>query len=76
MQQTCNKYTNAHFVNLNSNGFYTVNGSTNYMRCCKNNGCNCKGSGEKDASFHLTDNGYKQMLKTVLTVIGETTYLK
>ena len=76
IKQVCNKYSNAHFLDLNANGFNTINGSTNYLRCCKNNGCGCTGTGEKDKSFHLTDEGYKQMLKTALTIIGETTYLK
>ena len=69
------KYKNAYFVNLNEGGFDTAHNNYSAMDCCVNDGCGCGQNGQP-SGFHLKPEGYKNMMKTILQIIGETSYFK
>ena len=69
---TGGKYKNAHFLDLNAKGFNTASNNYSVLNCCQNDGCGC-GQGNGDG-YHLKS--YRDMLKTALEIIGETSYLK
>ena len=74
---TGGKYKNAFFLDLNANGFHTINSDgTTRMNCCINNGCRCGGSGTGGDGFHMNGTNNRDMLRTALEIIGETAYLK